>query len=134
MSSSFGKSIREEEEALNMNGTMELNQDQNVKKLDVDEFLQYVGQFGKMQIILQVMFAWLMLPATFQTLLMTFVGNNPPWKCSGISAECNKTRIFTVKDDFYKQRCSMQNRTSWDFSKPKKYSIVTEVGFCFLLK
>ena len=103
------------------------NQDNStVKLLDVDQFLEYVGQFGRIQIILQVMFCCIIIPSTNQTLVMTFVGNNPPWRCRQISSECNKTGSFDVNDKFYNARCSM-HRSSWEFTKPKKYSVVTEV-------
>eukprot|EP00795_Rhopilema_esculentum_P001124 gene1124-15466_t len=95
--------------------------------VNVDMFLEHIGEFGKMQIILQIMFCIMMLPATYQTLLLTFAANNPDWKCTGLSAECNNTNtIFHSSHDFYEQRCKFKNRSSWEFVQPKKFSIVTE--------
>ncbi len=98
--------------------------------VDVDGFLKYVGEFKKKQIILQVMFCFLIMPGTFQTLLLTFVGNDPPWRCTGLNVECNQTGLVfdLTNKDLYEKRCKLENRSSWEFVKPKRYSIVTEVG------
>eukprot|EP00794_Sanderia_malayensis_P019278 gene19278-21204_t len=95
--------------------------------VDVDQFVQYIGEFGKKQIWLQIMFCLMIMPSTFQTLLLTFVANNPQWRCTGVNSECNQTGVsFGINHDFYDKRCTMQNRSSWEFIKPKKFSIVTE--------
>ena len=99
------------------------------KQLDVDEFLEYVGQFGKAQIILCTLFCIIIIPTTYQTLVMSFAGNEPPWRCSStnvINTECTMNGTFSRGDDFYEKRCNM-NRSSWEFTKPKSFSIVTEV-------
>lgn len=96
--------------------------------VNVDEYLGHVGEFGKRQIILQVLFCLMIIPATYQTLLLTFVANNPSWRCTGLNTECNETNsVFTPSDTFYHRRCEMVNRSSWEFIHPKKFSIVTEV-------
>ena len=100
--------------------------------VNVDQYLGHIGEFGKMQKLLQVMFCFMIIPATYQTLLLTFVGNNPSWRCTGLHQECNQTGIvFDISHQFYKQRCKMENRTSWEFVQPKKFSIVTEVNCSF---
>ena len=108
----------------------ETNKDANSGlHVNVDQYLGFIGEFGKRQIILQVLFCLMIIPATFQSLLLTFVANNPPWRCSGLSAECNITGVdFTVSSSFYNRRCDFVNRSSWIFTQPKKFSIVTEVN------
>eukprot|EP00795_Rhopilema_esculentum_P015778 gene15778-7077_t len=103
--------------------------DQKPKEaVNVDEFLQHVGEFGRMQVYLQIMFFLLIIPSTYQKFIGTFVGSNPPWQCTGIHRECNTTGvIYEIGDPMYNKRCDLQNRSSWEFTKPKKYSIVTEV-------
>ena len=97
--------------------------------VNVDEYLRKIGEFGKRQIILQVLFCLMTLPPALQGLLLVFAANNPPWKCTGRNTECNITgNVFTVSHDFYKRRCDMVNRSSWEFSQPRKFSIVTEVS------
>ena len=113
---------------------MDENKEDAAKKDDVyvnvDQYLGYIGEFGKRQIILQVLFCLMIIPATYQSLLLTFVANNPAWKCSRSSQnhECNRTdKAFTVSSNFYERRCEFVNRSSWEFTQPKKFSIVTEV-------
>lgn len=101
--------------------------------VNVDEYLGHVGEFGKRQIILQILFCLMIIPATYQSLLLTFVANNPPWQCTGLSEECNQTDVvFTVGSKLFDSRCDLLNRTSWQFTQPKRFSIVTEVrqNFC----
>lgn len=118
----------------------DLNKDQTSSESDkgllvnVDEYLGHIGEFGKMQQLLQVMFCLMIIPATYQTLLLTFVGNNPSWRCTGLHQECNQTGIvFDISNQFYQKRCEMENRTSWEFVQPKRFSIVTEVTNCLFL-
>ena len=131
---SFGK-LEEETRVYKMEeesyGAFNKDKESNQGHLvNVDMFLEHIGEFGKMQIILQIMFCIMMLPATYQTLLLTFAANNPDWKCTGLSAECNNTNtIFNSSHDFYERRCKFENRSSWEFVQPKKFSIVTEVYF-----
>ena len=99
------------------------------EEVDVDEYLLDVGEFGRMQILLVGMFCLLIMPPTYQTLIMAFVGSNPPWQCVQpiTNKECPFKNSFDIKDeDHYKKRCSMK-RSSWEFTKPKEFSIVTEV-------
>ena len=105
------------------------------QEVNVDDYLQHVGEFGKKQAILQVMFCILIIPSTYQKFIGTFVGSNPAWRCTGLNAECNHTKSvsFKIGHEYYNQRCSMKNRTSWEFVKPKKFSIVTEVKIAFIL-
>ena len=96
--------------------------------VNVDKYLGYIGEFGKRQIILQAIFCLMIMPPAFQSLLLTFVANNPAWRCLGTNAECNITgTAFTVSSDFYNQRCQFVNRSSWEFIQQKSFSIVTEV-------
>ena len=94
------------------------------KELDVDEFLEKIGQYGLMQKLYVFIFCLLIVPSTYQTLIMSFVGNSPDWKCVSNNTECNMTGIFPKTD---KRRCHM-DRKSWQYTKDKSFSIVTEVS------
>lgn len=113
------------------------------KEVDVDEYLLYVGQFGKFQILLVLLFCLIIIPSTYQTLIMSFVGSNPSWRCSGqhmgsnattgntttlwnATSECTIKGEITNSHASYEDRCSMK-RSSWEFTKRKEYSIVTDV-------
>ena len=92
----------------------------------IDEVLPYVGEFGKYQIILVFMLALMVLTAGFPVLIMYFAGQNPPWQCVYNSTVCNLNGTFKSGDKNYNHRCSIP-RAEWQFTKPKDYSIVTQV-------
>lgn len=121
---------------------------EDAKVVDIDEYLEYIGQFGKFQILLLLLFILLIMPSTYQTLIMAFVGHNTAWKCvfnsqpnmsltafhineikpnNNTTRECRYQGDVKISDDNYKARCTM-NRSLWEFTRPKEYSIVTDVG------
>lgn len=106
------------------------SQSQPFKEVDVDEFLIHIGQFGRAQKLLLLMFYLLEVPHSYHTLSWFFTGHSPPWKCSlknNITrAQCNSTAVYDIGDPFYEQRCFMA-RNAWDYIQPRSYSIVTEV-------
>ncbi len=94
----------------------------------LDDILPYVGEIGKYQIILLIMFSLMLLAAGFPILIMFFAAQNPPWTCVSNSTICNVTGSFTSKQkEYYAKRCDMP-RSEWKFTKPKSYSIVTQVN------
>ncbi len=95
---------------------------------DLDEVLPYIGELGKYQIILISMLALMILTAGFPVLIMFFAAQNPPWTCVTNSTVCTLNGTFSSKDvNTYKARCDMP-RSEWKFTKPKSYSIVTQVA------
>ena len=105
----------------------EKTKDTKIKYVEIDEFLDIIGPFNKAQMLLVAMFCFIIIPSVYQTLIMSFAGNSPPWKCSGKSYECNSSSIYTINDEsLFKLRCNM-SRTSWEFIKASEFSIVTEV-------
>lgn len=97
------------------------------KELDVDDFLDRIGQFGKTQIILVSMFCLIIIPTTYQTLIMSFVASSPPWQCVDNATDCQLNGTMEAKND---DRCDM-DRLSWMYTKQKSFSIVTDVSFIF---
>ena len=95
---------------------------------DVDDILQEIGQYGIYQMFLVGIFCFLIIPSTYQTLIMSFIGNNPTWRCALNNTQCNSTtnKVFDKNHEFYEARCSM-DRSSWEYTKPSTFSIVTEV-------
>lgn len=92
------------------------------KELDVDDFLDRIGQFGKTQIILVSMFCLIIIPTTYQTLIMSFVASSPPWQCVDNATDCQLNGTMKAKND---DRCDM-DRLSWMYTKQKSFSIVTD--------
>ena len=121
-----------------------------IEYLDVDDYLGYVGRFGKFQILLLLLFCFIIFPSTYQTLVMSFAGNSPSWRCvsqpnttfspSGnttlapnatASGTCRVAGDIKVGDDYFDARCKME-RSLWKYSKDDDYSIVTQVIIIFL--
>ena len=118
----------EPEELSNQTEITELSTD-DIVFLEMDELLEEIGGFGKAQILLLIIFVLMIIPATYQVLIMFFIGANPPWICASNSTECIHKGEVTAGDDFYNARCTMK-RDSWTYTEPKKYSIITEVTAC----
>ena len=59
--------------------------------LSVDGFLTKIGGMGRFQWILVFVVGIMMVPVTFQPLIMAFLGLEPPWKCAQNSTVCNFT-------------------------------------------
>ena len=93
---------------------------------NLDDVLPHVGELGKYQIFLIIIMALATLISGFPLLIMFFAGQNPPWQCETNSTLCKLNGTFKSGEKNYKARCSMP-RSEWKFTKPKEYSIVTQV-------
>ena len=109
--------------------------------LDIDSVLRRIGQFGPSQIRILVMFLFIFLPITYQTLIMVFVAYEPPWVCAQQRVACfesnsssARSTVYTTAtkpSELYERRCSL-NRTDWKFADYNLYegphqTIVDEV-------
>ena len=98
--------------------------------MEVDQILEYVGEFGKYQIILETMLCICMVPQTLQILIMYFAAHDPGWHCVSNSTYCSLNGTFTSSDGdrkVYELRCKLP-RNEWTYAQPKDYSVVTQVG------
>ena len=59
--------------------------------LNVDGFLEKIGGMGRFQWLVAVVVGIMLIPVTFQALIMTFLGLEPPWRCVSGSTICNFT-------------------------------------------
>ena len=103
---------------------------------EIDEIFIRTG-CGQFQIILTIMLFMIQIAITVQTFNLYFVGHDPAWKCvSANSSEfCSKHEgeTFGRKTiDLFQRRCSM-NESEWMYTKPKAYSLVTEVSLFLLI-
>ena len=109
--------------------------------LDVDSVLRRIGQFGPSQIRILVMFLFIFLPITYQTLIMVFAAYEPPWMCANNSTACLEsnstsalTKVYSTATrpiELYDRRCSL-HRSDWKFADYNLYegphqTIVNEV-------
>ena len=96
----------------------------NSGALTVDEILPYVGEFGRFQWIVEIIFGISILPSVFPILIMYFAALDSPWKCvAGTSCPYNTT--INPSDDLYDDRCNM-SRDAWQFTDSKSFSILTQ--------
>ena len=96
-----------------------------------DELLSQAGGCGTFQFVLVLVVCSLQFSVAYQTLNMYFVGQDPPWKCTSdnVTQFCrdHPGQLFDIEHEtLFKQRCSM-NRSYWQYSIPRNWSVVTEV-------
>ena len=98
-------------------------------KINVDEFLERVGGYGRFQVIMQILAFFFVISFAYQTLIMYFIANNPGWKCvtSNSSKFCkeNYGKNVDISDSNFTYRCQMK-RSEWEYTTKKDFSIVTE--------
>ena len=72
--------------------------------------------------MLNAIFCIMLLPSTFQVLIMYFAALKPDWRCVDNSTVCTLNGTFSSSNEY---RCNIP-RSEWEFTQPKEYSIVTE--------
>lgn len=96
--------------------------------LELDEFINEVGQCGLYQLRTQILFAIFMIPLSTQIFMTYFVMHDPPWRCVRNSTICKYRDVIVPQDHVrFTTRCNMP-RAEWEFVMPKRYSLVTEVS------
>lgn len=96
--------------------------------LEMDEVLPLIGEFGKFQILLEIALCIMIMPGSMLVLIPYFAQHNPPWKCVKNSTICSFQGEVSSssKAEVYEARCRMP-RSDWEFTKPKDYSVITQV-------
>ena len=93
----------------------------------MDEVLPLIGEFGNFQIMLEIAFSIIKVPESMLILIPYFVQDIPSWKCSRNSTICPYNGTFGPQNKLYEARCDMP-RSEWEYTKPKDYSIITQVS------
>ena len=95
-----------------------------VQYLSVDDILPFVGEFGRFQKIVEAILCVVMIPTTFQTLIMYFAALKPDWKCSANlnNTICVSNATFPAGNE---SRCEMP-RNEWTYVQSRDYSMVTQ--------
>ncbi|XP_066936713.1 solute carrier family 22 member 15-like [Clytia hemisphaerica] len=93
----------------------------------IDQVLPLIGEIGLFQILYICILCLITIPATFQTLIIYFVADNPGWHCVANSTTCTLKEpvITSTMTDLYKTRCSFL-RSEWEYVEEDLYSVVTE--------
>ncbi|XP_057314092.1 solute carrier family 22 member 3-like [Hydractinia symbiolongicarpus] len=91
-------------------------------EVTVDQMLTHVGEFKRYQWLLDAIYCIMLIPATYQVLIMYFAALNPPWRCIKNGTVCTSNQTFDGDD---KTRCNLP-RSEWEYTEAKEYSIVTQ--------
>ena len=92
----------------------------SMRKLNVDDILKLVGEYGTFQRILTLIFGFMEIPYVFVVYIMIFVAQQPEWRCVSNSTLCTLNGTFASENEF---RCHIP-RTEWEFVQPKSYSMI----------
>ena len=95
---------------------------QPLERLNVNGFLKMVGEFGRYQILLTIVFCLMFIPFTSHVLIMFFAAQQSDWICVSNSTQCTLNGTFTSENDL---RCHIP-RSEWEYIQPKGISIVTD--------
>ena len=101
---------------------MDLRPERSYVFKDIDDVLNYLGGYGRFQILLNITLCMVMISVAPHIFVMYFVALDPPWRCVTNSTVCTLNRTMT-RDD--KERCSM-SRSHWKYTESYDYSIITE--------
>ena len=88
----------------------------------IDEALDAFSGFGLFQLSMCLVCSLNIMPIGLSALVMYFGALSPEWQCAQNSTTCTSNTPFPYDDDV---RC-FTNRTDWEFTKPKHFSIATE--------
>ena len=97
------------------------------RKLNIDEILTHVGEYGTFQKLLNIIFGLIEIPYIFVIYIMTFAAQEPGWRCMENSTRCNLNGSFTSANEL---RCHIP-RSEWEYTEPDSFSmIVTYDLYC----
>lgn len=91
-------------------------------KKNIDEMLAIVGEYGMFQKLVNLLLCIMTLPCIYHIMIMYFAADEPNWQCTKNSTTCVYNGTFSPKD---MRRCHQMERSDWEFTKPKDYSLVT---------
>ena len=94
---------------------------------NIDEIYPLIGELGLHQLLTLLILCLLVVPATYQNLIIYFVAHNPSWKCVSNSTRCEAKGVINDSNtEWYEHRCDL-DRHEWEYVQNLKYSVVTEV-------
>ncbi|XP_066922983.1 solute carrier family 22 member 3-like, partial [Clytia hemisphaerica] len=90
-------------------------------ELNVDDFLDVVGEYGCFQKLLTVLLGIMLFPFALNNFMIVFTAVDPEWRCVANSSICHFNRTFSPQDI---RRCQMR-RSDWEYTQTNEFSIVT---------
>lgn len=97
--------------------------DESGEPLSLKEALTKVGEFGRFQKFLCVIFFLMHIPVVMQILITVFLTTTPEWKCRENSTTCRLIGTTFSADDA--RRCDLP-RDSWEYIGEKEFSLTTQ--------
>jgi len=108
-------------------------------EITVDEFLQYVGQLGRFQILVVFTGMLMFFVPAYQAFITVFIAHSPPWMyikthSNNVTVNVSEADSYNSVDTVYYEgqpgfndRCDLV-RSQWHYTLPGSHSIVSEVG------
>ena len=105
--------------------------DENDRKVTIDEYLIKTGECGRFQIIMVVLMGIAMIPMSFPPLIFYFIGNDPAWSCKQNVTHQNGTFCSSHNSSLIfkhtsSERCEL-DREEWYYANHGRSTLVTEV-------
>jgi len=102
---------------------------EEVVEYEIEDAIEKSGSFGLLQIFVTIITMLTVFFVSYQTLLLYYVADDPPWTCVSRNSSqfCLKHygEAITQSSDFFSKRCKME-RNQWKFTKDISFSIVSE--------
>ena len=106
----------------------------NLELSDIDQILPEIGGYGRYQLFIQIAVMFAAIAEPLQGLMMYYAADAPSWAYVANSTNCTNGATNSMKCTngteypfHVLERCGMP-RNSWQYTKSKEYSIVTEFG------
>ena len=93
-----------------------------LNSLSIDGMLVIVGEYGRCQKLITLLFCIMTIPCIFPVMILYFAADNPSWKCVSNSSICLYNLTFSSDDQ---GRCSIP-REDWEYVLPKQHSLVVQ--------
>ncbi|XP_065069180.1 solute carrier family 22 member 15-like isoform X3 [Rhopilema esculentum] len=93
--------------------------------LKLDDILPLIGEFGKFQILFDIVLCFMQAPGIMLLFLPYFSQHSPSWRCMQNSTNCALNGSISSDSPDFGKRCNM-SRADWEFTELKSYSIVTQ--------
>lgn len=106
-----------------------LREDNENVGVDIEEGFQRSGDCGRYQIMLQLIFSYLVVCIASASFVPYFILDDPAWTCNSNSTSpfCQEHfgKSFSPDSDLFYERCRLE-RSEWSYTRASKYSVVTE--------
>jgi len=83
-----------------------------IEEYEIEEAIEKSGSYGRLQIFITITIMCMVLFIAFQTLILYYVADDPPWTCVSTNSSefCLKHygEVITQSSDYFSKRCKMK--------------------------